>query len=76
MIRKVKGTDFEKMLKFAQERIGEYTLDIIEAYATKHRIGTARAGKAFWALADDGIFEIIWEPTSEGIKLRLAKVSA
>ena len=46
--------DYEELPGFASTFIGKTTLECIEAYATKRKIASHRAGKAFWDLVDDG----------------------
>lgn len=55
------------MLKFAQERVGERAVDVIDAFAAKRRIVSHRAGKVFWGLVDDGL--VSCEADSQGYEI-------
>jgi hypothetical protein len=50
--------DYDEIVKFSTNYIDKTTLECIEAYATKRKIISHRAGKAFWNNVDDGNIKV------------------
>jgi len=50
----VKPADYQKMIKYAEDKVGTGTGEIVFGYEEKFRC--SKAGKVFWDLVDDGVF--------------------
>lgn len=50
----VKSTDYTKMVKYAKDKIGMGTGEIVFGMEEKTKCG--RYGRVFWDLVDDGVF--------------------
>lgn len=51
--------DRKELPGFAAKMKGYNTLEVIEAYAKKRRVGSHRIGSAFWDLVDEGRIETV-----------------